>query len=36
MFHRVPSDLSGKSWPAEFKTKAAAQLALVTYKREKK
>ncbi len=33
---RVCYDLSGKSRPAEFKTKADTQLFLVTYKREKR
>ena len=33
---RVCYDLSGKSRPKEFKTKADTQLFLVTYKREKR
>jgi uncharacterized protein (TIGR03067 family) len=33
---RVCYDLSGKSHPTEFKTKAGTQLFLVTYKREKR
>jgi uncharacterized protein (TIGR03067 family) len=33
---RVCYDLSGKSRPTEFKTKADTQLFLVTYKREKR
>ena len=33
---RVCYDLSGKSRPTEFKTKAGTQLFLVTYKREKR
>jgi uncharacterized protein (TIGR03067 family) len=32
---RVCYDLSGKSYPTEFKTKEGSQLFLVTYKREK-
>ena len=32
---RVCYDLSGKSRPTEFKTRAGTQLVLVTYKREK-
>ena len=32
---RICYDLSGKSYPTEFKTKEGTQLYLVTYKREK-